>query len=231
MGLLIDGIIGPILETFGVIEIDSEGEWTRIEKKPKGSHQKKVRENKENLWERFVKWFQNIVSQIKSEIEKNRTTEENHHVGPERIPERLNDVASELANDIVKERVKGITGKRLRKISKFEGQALASTGNYKIWYGDCFPDDSEVEEGIIYVVKGQGDTIAYSGPLAGIRQDAYYVLDNTKKTMIDSRTGEINTWHDDTTKDYYKYKFKGINAFEPNWIVYPRLGTTEKSNG
>ena len=43
MGLLIDGIIGPILETFGVIEIDSEGEWTRTEKKPKGNYQKKER--------------------------------------------------------------------------------------------------------------------------------------------------------------------------------------------
>ena len=77
MGLLIDGIIGPVLETFGVIDVGENGEWTRKDHDTtRKEYQKKEREDKESLWERFVKWLHGIVSRIKAEIKRNRTPEE-----------------------------------------------------------------------------------------------------------------------------------------------------------
>ena len=165
MGLLIDGIIGPILETFGVIEIDSEGEWTRTEKKPKGNYQKKERNDKKSLWERLKEWFLALLSHLKKDTKP--------------TPDQLIKANEEA----IKENKK-TQGGELRKVSKFEGKAMASKG-YKVWYSDRFPREDEAEEGVLYVVQGKGDPIAYSGPLAGIRQDGYYVWDRMDGTLKD----------------------------------------------
>ena len=125
MGFLIDGIIGPILKTFGVIEIDQDGEWRKTEKKPKGNG--------------------------------------------------LKDVGVPRQDDVKKPEKHG----NLRKITKFEGKALMSEG-YRLYYSTRFPKDYELEEGVVYVVEGQGEPIAYSGPLSGIRFDGYYVWDEER---------------------------------------------------
>ena len=169
MGLLIDGIIGPILETFGIIEIDSDGGWTRTEKKPKGNYQKNERCDKKSLWERLKEWFLALLSRINKKAKP--------------APDKLQNTVSDTVNSLIKaneeaiKENKKIQGGELRKVSKFEGKALASEG-YKVWYSDRFPREDEAEEGVLYVVQGKGDPIAYTGPLAGIRQDGYYIWNN-----------------------------------------------------
>ena len=236
MGLLIDGIIGPVLETFGVIEVGENGEWTRKEHDTtRKEYQKKEREDKESLWECFVKWLQGIVSRFKAKIKRYRT------------PEELNKTISEAVNNLIKENeatftnpiryeklTRDISKKNLRSISKFEGKVLASTEGYRLWYGDHFPYDNEVEEGVVYVVKGQGDPIAYTGPLAGIRQDAYYVWDKTKETfeeigttppketIIDKDTGEFTIKSRDGDTRWY---YTGVAMHDPakNYVIYPNM--------
>ena len=135
MGFLIDGIIGPILKTFGVIEIDQDGEWRKTEKKPKGNGLK-------SLLDRIRGYLFSLLDKLKSK----KKTEKHGN---------------------------------LRKITKFEGKALMSEG-YRLYYSTRFPKDYELEEGVVYVVEGQGEPIAYSGPLSGIRFDGYYVWDEER---------------------------------------------------
>ena len=247
MGLLIDGIIGPVLETFGVIEVGENGEWTRKKREVslREEYQKKERENKESLWERFVKWLHGIVSRFKAKIKRNRTPEEKYRAAVRKTPEELKKSISEMVNDLIKENkvsftnpikqerlTRDVSKEKLRKISKFEGKALASTEGYRLWYGDHFPYDNEVEEGVVYVIKGQGDPITYTGPLAGIRQDAYYVWDKAnetfepigttppKETIIDKDTREFTIKSgDDDTRWYYT----GAVLHDPtrNYVIYP----------
>lgn len=235
MGLLIDGIIGPVLETFGVIEVGENGEWTRKEHDTtRKEYQKKEREDKESLWERFVKWLQGIVSRFKAKIKRSRKDKE----GPNKsISEMANDIIkgneASFTNPIKHERLtRDISKEKLRKISKFEGKVLASNEGYRLWYGDHFPYDNEVEEGVVYVVKGQGDPITYTGPLAGIRQDAYYVWDKAKETFEpirtmpsketltdkDSREFTIKSGDDDT-----RWYYTGDILRDPtrNYVIYP----------
>lgn len=235
MGLLIDGIIGPVLETFGVIEVGENGEWTRKEHDTtRKEYQKKEWEDKESLWERFVKWLRGIVSRFKAEIKRNRTPEERYRAAVRKDPEELNKSISEVVNDIIRDgrRTRDISKEKLRKVSKFEGKLLASNEGYRLWYGDHFPYDDEVEEGVVYVIKGQGDPISHTGPLAGIRQDAYYVWDKTngtfekigttppKETIIDKDTGEftIKSRNDDT-----RWYYTGFVEHDPNrnYVIYP----------
>jgi hypothetical protein len=80
MGLLIDGIIGPVLETFGVIEVGENGEWTRKEHDTtRKEYQKKEREDKESLWERFTKWFNNAITRLKDRFKRAPTPKERYH--------------------------------------------------------------------------------------------------------------------------------------------------------
>ena len=252
MGLLIDGIIGPVLETFGVIEVGENGEWTRKEHDTtRKEYQKKEREDKESLWERFVKWLRSIVSRFKAEIKRNRTPEERYRAAVRKDPEELKKSISEAVNDIIRDgrRTRDISKEKLRKVSKFEGKLLASNEGYRLWYGDHFPYDDEVEEGVVYVIKGQGDPISYTGPLAGIRQDAYYVWDKTKemfepigttppetvdtdrketftdsqtgkKISVDTNTGEITIKSRDNDT---RWHFGGLMAYNPNrnYVIYP----------
>ena len=261
MGLLIDGLIGPLLETFGVIEVGENGEWTRkTHEAPEKEYQKKEREDKESLWERCMKWLRNTSSQLKNHAKKSRTPKERFRAAVKRDPEELKETISETVKDILKEsepsftnpigfRTRKISKAKLREISKFEGKVLASNEGYKIWYGDHFPYDHEVEEGVVYIVKGQGDMIAYTGPLAGIRKDAYYVWDKTKETLerigttppetvdtdrketftdsqtgkkisVDTKTGEITIKNRDNDT---RWHFGGLMAYNPNrnYVIYP----------
>ena len=248
MGLLIDGIIGPVLETFGVIEVDENGEWTRKEHDTtRKEYQKKEREDKESLWERFVKWLQGIASRFKAEIKRNRTPEERYRAAVRKDPEELNKSISEVVNNLIKEneatftkpisyetRTRNVSKEKLRKISRFEGKVLAANDSYRLWYGDHFPYDDEVEEGVVYVVQGQGEPISRTGILAEIKQDAYYVWDKTnetfekigttppKETLIDEHTGEITVKRkNDGTRWYYT----GAATYNPNknYVIYPNM--------
>ena len=235
MGLLIDGIIGPVLETFGVIEVGENGEWTRKEHDTtRKEYQKKEREDKESLWERFVKWLRGIASRFKAKIKRNRTPEERYRAAVRKNPEELNKSISEAVNDIINggRKTRDISKEKLRRISKLEGKIMSSNEGYKIWYGDHFPYDDEVEEGVVYVVKGQGDLLFNTGPLAGIRQDAYYVWDKTKETFEpirttppketltdkDAREFTIKSGDDDA-----RWYYTGDILHDPtrNYVIYP----------
>lgn len=152
MGFLIDGIIGPILKTFGVIEIDQDGEWRKTEKKPKGNGLK-------SLLDRIRGYLFSLLDKLKS---KRQITSKK-------------DVGVPRQDEVKKTEKHG----NLRKITKFEGKALMSEG-YRLYYSTRFPKDYELEEGVVYVVEGQGEPIAYSGPLSGIRFDGYYVWDEER---------------------------------------------------
>lgn len=183
--MLIDGIIGPLLELLGVIEIDETGEWKRVHKE----YQKKERPERPSLFERIKAWFNKLWLRINEERKK---------------PDDL--LAHQWKND---EKVKAFNNPRskvkaqehLRKITKMEGKLLAGNEQYRLWVGDHFPYDDEIEEGVVYVIRGQGDPVApNSRYLSGIRQDAYYVWDKTNERFeeigtnvdMDSLTGEID---------------------------------------
>lgn len=261
MGLLIDGIIGPVLETFGVIEVGENGEWTRKEHDTtRKEYQKKEREDKESLWERFAKWFNNAIARLKDRFKRVPTPKERYHaLVRKKDPEELQRTITEVTNDLKKSvteitntldkqkkalstlrndlrRTRDISKEKLRKISKFEGKVLASNEGYRLWHGDHFPYDDEVEEGVVYVVIGQGDPISYTGPLAGIRQDAYYVWDKTKETpepigttppkeaLIDGNTGEINLKNSlKSYADATRWHLGGLMAYDPSrsYVIYP----------
>ena len=147
MGFFIDGFVGPLLETLGVIEIDQNGEWTRAEKKPKENRLK-------SLLGRIRGYLLSLLNKLKGK----------RQVTPKKdagVPEQ---------DEMKKPEKRG----NLRKITKFEGKMLTSKG-YRLYYSDRFPKDYELEEGVVYVIEGQGEPIAYSGPLSGIRFDGYYV--------------------------------------------------------
>ncbi len=153
MGFFIDGFVGPLLETLGVIEIGEDGEWARTEKKPKGNSLK-------SLLGRIRGYLFSLLNKLKSK----------RQIAPKK------DVGVPIQDDVKKPEKHG----NLRKITKFEGKALMSEG-YRLYYSTRFPKDYELEEGVVYVVEGQGEPIAYSGPLSGIRFDGYYVWDEERK--------------------------------------------------
>jgi hypothetical protein len=117
MGLIVDGLIGPILESLGIIEIGEDGEWKKRERES--------RARKESHWFDGIKaWLSALFRRIKGlwtrKKCKDRTT-----TPP---PEASNKPRSDRNHK-----------KTLKKISKYEGKALLSTGEYKVWYGDSMP--------------------------------------------------------------------------------------------
>lgn len=184
---ILDYILGPILSFFGVITIDEEGNWTG---KEKDKYEKKERPEKKTLSKRFKEWWEglNFVRRFRerefaTSISDIREKIRNLNGKPvKQKPQELQSTISNAVKKIVSDnyRSQELTKKNLRKISKFEGKSLLSTGKYRIWYGDHFPYDWEAEEGVIYVIRGAGDEVF---PRANIRYDAYYVWDKTNKTF------------------------------------------------
>lgn len=184
MGLLVDGIIGPILETFGVITIDENGEWKKPEK-PQGNYNKKEKPQREGFIARIKKWLSedhSIRGKVKELLQKQK--EEKIENWREETKKKDNAFIDALTGEI------NIGNKRdkkkeLRRISKMEGKLLLGTGAYRVWYGDTFPYDDEIMENVVYIVKGAGDSVfsPYS-PLSGIREDGYYVWNETKPVSV-----------------------------------------------
>lgn len=167
MGVIVDGIIGPILEGLGIVQIGEDGEWVKQEQK---SHVKE----ESHFFQDIRAWFSSIIRRIR-EFWKNKflTRAEKSYkkkttvVPPDQIaPPNLN--------------VDTYRWRYLKEIPKFEGKALISSGGYKVWYGNNLPDSDEIMTGVVYIVRGRGCQVSSSPYLSGIRYDAYYIWDKDK---------------------------------------------------
>lgn len=182
MGLIVDGLIGPILESLGIIEIGEDGEWKKRERE--------ARARKESHWFDGIKaWLSALFRCIKGlwtrKERKKRTTD---IMSPSEAPN--------------KPRTDRYIKKTLKKISKYEGKVLLSTGEYKVWYGDSMPKESEIEENAVYIVKGKGDQISHVPVLSGIRYDGYYIWD--KEKYIEELNKEIEEELNELQQDQIK---------------------------
>ena len=164
MGVIVDGIIGPILESLGIVQIGEDGEWIKKEREP---HTKK-----ESHWLEDIRaWFSGIVCRVRKFWEdKFLTRAEKRH--KEKIEMQQPQESGQKAT--------AYSLKCLKKITKFEAQALVSSGNYKVWYSSSFPSNDEITEGVVYVVAGAGEEVSHVPYLHGIRYDAYYIWDKEK---------------------------------------------------
>lgn len=164
MGVIVDGIIGPILESLGIVQIGEDGEWVKKEREP--------RAKKESHWLEDIRaWFSGIVCRIKKFWkDKFLTRAEKSYKKKIETPQPQESEQKAPAYSL----------KYLKKITKFEGQAFVSSGNYKVWYGSSFPSNDELKEGVVYVVAGAGQEVSRVPYLSGIRYDAYYILDKDK---------------------------------------------------
>ena len=182
MGILIDGIIGPILESLDIIEIGKDGEWKKREHETKRpSTQEKKPEKKTHWFETIRGWFNGLIQRIKKLL--TRADSRNKELVAS-IPEPKSPIAYEPL------RIDRISKKTLKKISKWEGKSLISKG-YQIWYGKGRPDDCEIKEEVVYVVEGGGEPVSNAAVLGGIRYDAYYIWDkekDTEKALNETRT-------------------------------------------
>lgn len=182
MGWFIDGVVGPVLETFGVIEI-KDGVWTRKEKAPEGEYQKEERADKKSLWVRISEWFMRLRIRIKlwKTDRMNRKLKKKCDNLQESITNATKMIIDRYTGNIQlnteKKEEPAKKEKKLRKISKFEGKALLSTGKYKIWYDRNWPYDEEIMDNVLYIIPGTGKEITDRGYLSGIREDGYYVMD------------------------------------------------------
>ena len=225
MGLITDGIIGPLLETFGVITIDETGEWKKPEK-PQGNYNKKEKPQREGFIARIKKWLSedhSISGKIKELLQKQKEEkieswrEETKKVENwrEEVKKKDNAFIDALTGEI------NIGNKRdkkkeLRRISKMEGKLLLGTGTYRVWYGDTFPYDDEIMENVVYIVKGAGDRVFSSySPLSDIREDGYYVWNETKPVspsvnieQLKKENKELAEKITNITKDLKKYSNK-----------------------
>ena len=188
--MLIDGIIGPLLEAFGVIEIDETGEWKRVQRVvgPR-EYQKKERPERPSLFERIKAWFNKLWLEVKERLGWGKSK----RVGVNELRRSVNEATKTILREN-KPRSKVKAQEHLRKITKMEGKLLAGNENYRLWVGDHFPYDDEIEEGVVYVIRGQGEPVApNSRYLSGIKQDAYYVWDKTNERFEEIGTIPIST--------------------------------------
>jgi hypothetical protein len=165
MGVIVDGIIGPILEGLGIIQIGEDGEWVKKEREP--------RAKKESHWLEDIRaWFSGIIYRIKKFWEdKFLTRAEKRHKEKIEMPQPQE---SKEKTDTYYPR------KYLKKITKFEGKSLVSSCDYKVWYGSSLPSNDEIKEGVVYVIAGAGQEVSSVSYLSGIRYDAYYIWDKEK---------------------------------------------------
>ena len=172
MGVIVDGIIGPILESLGIVQIGEDGEWVKKEREP--------RAKKESHWLEDIRaWFSGIVCRIKKFWkDKFLTRAERHHKEKIEMPQPKEPGQKAPAYSL----------KYLKKITKFEGQAFVSSS---------FPSNDELKEGVVYVVAGAGQEVSRVPYLSGIRYDAYYILDKDKydeerKKEIDEKLNDVH---------------------------------------
>lgn len=165
MGIIVDGIIGPILDSLGIVQIGEDGEWVKKEREP--------RAKKESHWLEDIRaWFSGIVYRIKKFWEdKFLTRAERRH--KEKIETSQPQESREKTDTYYPQ-------KYLKKITKFEGKSLIFSSDYKVWYGSSLPSNDEIKEGVVYVVAGGGDPISRTSCLSGIRYDAYYIWDKER---------------------------------------------------
>lgn len=184
MGLLIDKIIGPVLESLGIVEIGKDGEWKETERK---SHDKE----ESHFFQDIRAWFFGIIRRIR-EFWKNKflTRAEKSYKGKTTFAPPDQIAPPELNVDTYRWRY-------LKEIPKFEGKALISSGGYKVWYGNNLPDSDEIMTGVVYIVRGSGRQVSSIPYLNGIRYDAYYIWDKDKydeerKKEIDEKLNNVH---------------------------------------
>ena len=164
MGVIVDGIIGPILEGLGIVQIGEDGEWAKKEREP--------RAKKENHFFQDIRaWFSGIVYRVREFLENKFLTR------AEKSYKKKTTVAPPDQKAPPKLNVDTYRWRYLKEIPKFEGQALISSGGYKVWYGDNLPDNDEIMTGVVYIVRGRGRQVSSIPYLNGIRYDAYYIWD------------------------------------------------------
>ena len=200
MGLIIDGLIGPVLETIGVITIDENGEWKKTEK-PQGNYQKKERTDKESLPTRISKWFKGLAHEHTVTHEVNKFLKE---AKENQVEKDLKEAERNLATKKNVLNKLGRTRKlKLRKISKMEAKALAGSDTYKVWYGDDFPYDDEIKEKVILKIResnstGQSkiNTLSFAKAIldysSEVRDDDSTELSKSYPFLIDSPFTELS---------------------------------------
>ena len=183
MGVIVDGIIGPILESLGIVQIGEDGEWVKQERKP--------RTKKESHWLKDIgAWFSGIIRRVR------KFWEEKFLTRAERGNKKKTTVTPPAQEAPPKLNVDTYRWRYLKEIPKFEGKALISSGNYKVWYGNNLPDSDEIMTGVVYIVRGSGRQVSSIPYLNGIRYDAYYILDKEKydeerKKEIDEKINKL----------------------------------------
>ena len=204
MGVIVDGIIGPVLESLGIIEINESGEWLKRERKP--------RTKKERHW---FEWFSGLVRRIKKFWEDKFLTR-----SEKRYKEKTETIQPQEIQPHSKRNRYRL--KSLKEITKFEGRVLISSGNYKVWYGDFMPEDDEIQEGVVYIVKGRGSLVSNAPVLHGIRYDGYYVWDKEKDTEQDKTQEEHDALREEAKRRWDAF---GINVIDPGntFTITPNL--------
>ena len=189
MGVIVDGIIGPILESLGIVQIGEDGEWIKQEREP--------RVKKESHWlEDMRAWFSGIVYRIKKFWEdKFLTRAEKQHKEKIETPQHKEKIETPQPQESREKTDTYYPQKYLKKITKFEGKSLLSSFGYKVWYGSSLPSNDEITEGVVYVVAGGGDPVSHASYLSGIRYDAYYIWDKERYDKERTR-GLIDNVHE-----------------------------------
>jgi hypothetical protein len=84
------------------------------------------------------------------------------------------------------------------------------------------PKDNEIEENVVYIVKGKGDQISHVPVLSGIRYDGYYIWDKEKyieelQEEIDKELTKIE--HEQLRKEAQnRWKRSGIVVTDPERV-------------
>lgn len=181
IGFLLDNFIGPLLALLGIIEIQENGDWVvRRRKKEEAHYNKEEKKDRPSFFKKISGDIESLWPKRKKKMTGNDKEE------PELV---LPKVPLGYPGTYEKKKEPSV-----KRIPKMEGLALAKAGVKRICLTDRIPSGSDVEKDVLYIVQGAGEPIAYSGPLAGIRKDGYYIYDPENESW--DELGGLYGWKD-----------------------------------
>ena len=164
--LILDHIIGPILKSLGLIEIDESGEWFAVEKTPKekGFNYDRKENNEPGLLSKFIAWVKKQWEKLKTLFTKKKAEVSQDY-------STRNTVTTIQTNSGGRKKIY-----KCKSIPKMEANILISQG-YGLEYVRYLPEDKDIQPHTVYVVIGGGKEISSSIFLRNIRYDAFYIYD------------------------------------------------------